>query len=114
MADAFDAFLKDKLAPPAGEADRAFVAKVQAHIRIEDELDRERKALLSKVGKELAALVAIAAGIAWLSRSPVVLEWATGAPAIAIAALLATFFFVLAILGAGSGAPVAGLRLGRS
>jgi hypothetical protein len=114
MADEFDAFLKDALAPPAGDADRLFVAKVQAHIRVEDELERERTALLSKFGKELVALLAIAAGIALLARSPIVLEWAAGAPGVAIGALLATFFFVVGLFAGGSGAPSASLRLRRS
>jgi hypothetical protein len=103
MADEFDTFLKQALAPPA-EADRVFVARMQAHIRLEERLASERRIMVSKLWKELVALLAIAGALVWLSRSPAVAEWAASAPALAVAILLLAFCFVVTIFSGGSGA----------
>jgi len=104
VPDEFDSFLKQALAPPPGEADRAFVARVQAHIRLEKRLASERRVLIAKLWKELVAVAAIAGALVLLSRSPVVVEWAAAAPALAVSILLLAFCFVVAIFSAGSGA----------
>ena len=40
MADPFDSFLSEALAPPARDPDRQFVARVQARVALEARLDQ--------------------------------------------------------------------------
>ena len=108
MADEFDLFLSDALAPPDRDPDRSFVRRVQARIAVEDRLRAERTALLSGLLLKLCALAAFAGALLWLSRSPAVAELAAESPAILLAALLIAFSLLMVLLGtrsAGSRAP---------
>ena len=46
MADEFDAFLAVALAPEQREPDRAFVARVQAGIRLDEQLRAARRSMV--------------------------------------------------------------------
>ena len=97
MADDFDRFLGQALAPPERQPDRRFVASVQARIALEQRLDRQRRRLLAGFFSQLAALVAVAAGIWVLARAQPVADWFAASPSIGLAALLAGFALVIAL-----------------
>jgi len=96
MADEFDRLLVDALSPPEREADRAFVARVQTQVALEERFASERRSLVRDLLQQLVALLAVGAGAWWLGRSAPVAEWASESPATALAILLATFMFVAA------------------
>lgn len=95
MADDFNSFLSEALAPPAGEADRIFVARVQALIRLEEQLLAERQRLFSSLALQAIGLLAPTAAAFWLLRSPAVASFASESPAILLLALLAAFSFLV-------------------
>ena len=97
MADEFDRFLADALAPPEREADRGFVLRVQAQIALEERFALERRLLLRNLVQQLFALVAVGAGAWWLGRSAPIADWAAESPATALATLLVAFMFVAAM-----------------
>ena len=97
MADGFDHFLSAALAPPEREADRAFVARVQAQIALEERFARERMSLLRDLLQQLVALLAVSAGAWWVGRSAPVAQWARESPATALAILLVAFMFMAAM-----------------
>jgi hypothetical protein len=68
MADAFEQFLSDSLAPAERLPDRRFVAGVQARIILEDRLARDRRQLAGSLLMQVAALLAVAAGV-WVLGS---------------------------------------------
>lgn len=106
MADRFDQFLAQELRPPAREPDRMFVGRVQAHIRLEQRLQAERRKIVSALGIEMLGLAAVAAAAFWIVRSPVITSFAGQSPAILLGALLAAFSFVVLLLSSGPvGAP---------
>ena len=96
MADEFDRFLADALSPMDRVADRAFVARVQAQVVLEERFRRARKALVRDLVQQLIALLAVAAGAWWLGRSAPVARWAAESPATSLAILLLAFMFVAA------------------
>ena len=97
MADEFDRFLADALGPPERIADRAFVARVQAQVALEERFVIERRSLVRGLMQQLAALLAVGAGAWWLGSSAPVAAWAAESPATALAILLAAFMFVAAM-----------------
>jgi hypothetical protein len=100
MADRFDRFLAEALAPPTGEPDRAFVRAVQTRIALEQRLARERTALWTRLAVQVLALAAVAGGLAWLGRAPMVAGLGIESPAQVLAALLCGFAFLVAVLAA--------------
>jgi hypothetical protein len=97
MSDTFDDSLARELAPADREPDRAFVARVQARIRVEQRLDAERAGLLSALSIQILGIAAIAGALWWLSRSPAIESFAGESPAILLLVLLAAFSFVIAL-----------------
>lgn len=103
MADDFDAFLSEALAPPDGEADRAFVRRVQAQIRLDAHLRAERGGVLKLLALQVLGVAALAAGGFWISRSPAVAGFAGESPAILLTVLLAVFSFVILLFSERTG-----------
>jgi hypothetical protein len=97
MADDFDRLLADRLVPLERDADRAFVARVQARIGLEERFGAERRSLIRDLMQQLVALLAVGAGAWWLGRSAPVAAWAIESPATALAILLAAFMFAAAM-----------------
>lgn len=97
MADAFERFLADSLAPDGRLPDRRFVAGVQARIILEDQLGRERRAFLANLAAEIAALAAVAAGIWVIGSAAPVADWFAEFPGPALLVLVAAFGFAVAI-----------------
>jgi hypothetical protein len=101
MADEFDAFLANALAPAEREPDRRFVMQVQARIVLDDSLRAQRRALLSGLALQVAGLLAVAAGLIWTSRSPAVSRFAAESPALVLAIMLALFSLLLILFSSG-------------
>jgi len=95
MTDEFDDFLARTLGPAEREADRAFVARVQSQIRLDEKLRAERRNMLSVLSIQVIGIAAIAAAIFCLLRAPEIASFAAESPAILLAALLAAFSFVV-------------------
>jgi hypothetical protein len=102
MADEFEQFLASSLAPPNRVPDRRFVAAVQARVALEDQLRRERRALVANLAKQLAGLVAIAAAVWTIGKAPPVADFFAGSPAASLGILLLAFAFVAAMLSPAS------------
>jgi hypothetical protein len=103
MADDFDVFLRDALAPPARGPDRRFVARVQTTIVLEERMHAERRALLRQLGMQMLAVATIAAGLLWLGRAPAVAGFFERRPEIALSALLAGFTLMVVLVGSQAG-----------
>lgn len=95
MADDFDDILAQAIALPEREPDRAFVARVQSQIRLDEQLRAERRSMFSRLAIQFLGIAAIAAGVFWLLRSPEIAAFAAESPAILLAALLVAFSFVV-------------------
>jgi hypothetical protein len=91
MADEFDRFLAQALAPDEREPDRLFAAKVKARIALDQRLRAERRAIFHRLGMEVAALMVVALGLAWAGRAAPVAGLFADSPAVALALLLAAF-----------------------
>ena len=104
MADPFESLLAEALAPPERAPDRSFVRAVQTRIALEDQLDRQRRRLLSRLGFQVLALAAVAAGVLLLARAPELAESAAESPGLALAILVGGFSFVIAILASAPAA----------
>ena len=100
MADEFDSFLKASLAPGERLPDRRFVARVQGAIALEERLARQRRALAASLTSQLAALVAVAAGVWVIGRAEPVAEWLTSTPAIGLAIVIGGFTAAVALFAA--------------
>lgn len=98
MADDFDRFLSEALAPPARDPDRAFVRRVQARVALEERLRSEQADQLRRLALQLVALAAVAVGLLWLTKAPDIAAFASDSPATALAAFLAGFTFLVALL----------------
>lgn len=98
MADGFDQFLTDAVAPAERQPDRRFVRSVQARIALEAQLASERRAMVVDLLAQLAALAAIAGSIIWFSRNAAVADWLAQSPSLALAILFVAFAFVLAMV----------------
>ncbi|NUT01588.1 MAG: hypothetical protein HOP96_11495 [Sphingomonas sp.] len=103
MTDAFDDFLAQALDPAGREPDRAFVARVQARIRLEERIALERRSLLSGLAVQVLGIGVIAAALWWLSRSPAIASFASESPAVLLVALLAAFSFVIVLFASRPG-----------
>lgn len=97
MADEFDLFLREALAPPARKPDRRFVARVEALVLLEERLQAERSGLFHQFGVQVLAIAAVAAGLLLLGRAPAVAGFVEHSPAIALSALLAGFTLLMLI-----------------
>jgi len=108
MADPFDQFLARSLAPEQRLPDRRFVAQVEARILLEEQLERERRALVANVIKQLIALLAVAAAAWMIGNAGPVAEAFAQTPAVGLLLLLVAFGFVVALF---SRPTASGLRL---
>lgn len=97
MADSFEQFLSDSLAPAERLPDRRFVAGVQARIVLEDQLVRERRRLGASLLMQVAALLAVAAGVWVLGAAPPVAQSSAQFPAGALIMLLVGFGLLVAM-----------------
>ena len=106
--DDFDSFLAAALAPPECEEDHGFVARVQQRIRIDEALRSARAATFARLAVELAALAAVAAGLAWFAGSVNESAMAAESPAPALAGLIGLFMSLVWLM-----APLSGRSVGR-
>jgi hypothetical protein len=97
MADEFDRFLADALAPETRAPDRAFVAHVQARVVLDERLKQQRQAALRSLGVEVLAIIAVAAGLVLLTRAQAVAGFFIDSPAVALAAVMAAFAFLVVL-----------------
>lgn len=102
MAEEFDRLLAGVLAPPERLPDRGFVARVHMRIALEERLSLERRGVIAKLATQLAALLAVAAGVWIFGRAEPLAEWLAGSPALGLAMLLAAFAAAVALFAAGS------------
>lgn len=96
MADQFESYLPDAIAPPMRAPDRQFVARVQAQIVLDARLDAERRAVLHRLSVELLGLVTVTAALVWLGRAAPISDFVTESPELALSALLSIFSLVVA------------------
>ena len=101
----FDIFLAQSLAPGQRDADRAFVARVQTRILWEERLEAQRKAMMTRLIRQILAVLSFAAGLLWLSRSPDLSDVTIDSPDIVLGALLALFSLLVLVLSTGSQRP---------
>jgi hypothetical protein len=102
MADEFDAFLAEALAPEERGPDRAFVARVQAGIRLDEQLRAERRGMVATLAVQLLGIAAIAAATVWLLRAPEIGAFASESPAFLLLILLVGFSFVIMLFSSGA------------
>ena len=102
MADDFDVFLRNALAPDPREADRTFVARVQTGIVLEERLQAERSAFKTGLARQILAVSSLALGLVWLSRSPDLSGVIGDSPAIVLGVTIALFSLLVAVLGGRS------------
>ena len=98
MTDEFDRFLAAALHVPEREPDRLFVRSVQARIALDERLSGQRAVELRRLAIQVVAVAAVAAGVLWLVRSPTIAQFGADSPAVVLAALLAGFSFLVALL----------------
>lgn len=99
MADEFDAFLAEALSPEEREPDRTFVARVQARIRLDEQLQVERRSVVAMLLIQFLGIAAVAAAAFWLLRSPEIASFASESPALLLLVLLLAFSFVILLFG---------------
>ena len=104
MADEFEAFLAAELAPEQREPDRAFVARVQAGIRLDEHLHAERRGMVAALAVQFLGVAAIAAAIVWLLRAPEIGAFASESPAFLLLILLIAFSFAIMLFSSGASA----------
>ena len=110
MADEFESFLAEALAPPDRHPDRRFVGQVQARIALEARLDAERRSIVQRLGLELIALIAFAGGLVWAARTEPVMAIASQSPWVLIGGLLAVFGLVVLAIASRPEEPAAESR----
>src|SRR5215211_4797851 len=96
MAEDFDLWLKDSLAPEERDPDRQFTAKVRALVALDEQYRAASRASLRRLGVEALALGATALGAAVLARQfagPI-----SDAPEVAVTALLAGFAMLVLLI----------------
>ena len=103
MTDEFETCLTAALAPAEREPDRPFVARVQAHIALDERLAAARHSVIRRLGLELVGLAAVAAALFWLSRAAPIADLVAESPAAALVALLSIFALVVAAVTAQPG-----------
>ena len=102
MADEFDAYLAAGLAPDEHEPDRAFLARVQAAVRLDEQLRAERRGMVATLAIQFLGIAAIAAAIVWLLRAPEIGVLASESPAFLLLILLVAFSFVIMLFSSGA------------
>ena len=102
MADDFDLFPKQALTPETRDADRAFVARVQAGIVLEARIRAERAAIRAGLVRQIGAVLALAGALLWLSRSPDLTGVISDSPAVILGVLIALFSLLIVVLTGGS------------
>jgi hypothetical protein len=108
MSD-FDQFLRESLGPEERDPDRAFVARVQAQVRLDAQLSERKRAIGRRLLRDLVGIAAIAAALVVLAESPAVTELASHSPEILVAGLLVAFGCVVALFStSGQLRPFAG------
>ena len=95
MADPFDLFLAEELAPPPGAADRAFVARVQTRIDLDERLRRREQAIWHRLARELIAVLAMGAALVVLTRAPAVAALGAHSPELLLCGAIGAFAFLL-------------------
>ena len=111
MADQFETFLAEALAPPSRDPDRQFVARVQARIALESRLEAERRSIMRRFLAQLVALVAVAAGLVWAARAAPSMAIAAESPWLLTCGLLSIFVLIVAALSVqGAGPPTLASR----
>lgn len=98
MTDEFDSFLTRSLGVPQRDPDRAFVARVEVRIALEECIRARQSAGLRALAMQVAALFAVAAGLWWLARSADVAQLTAQSPALTLAALVGVFALLVALL----------------
>lgn len=99
MADEFDRFLQQALAPAERDEDHSFVARVQAAIALEERFRIGRKVALRRFALELVALAAVTAALLWAGRAPAVAGWVDESPWLAALVLMIGFGTLIALFG---------------
>jgi hypothetical protein len=72
VADEFNIFLREALAPAARDEDHLFVGRVQGAVRLDDQLRAERSNIVRTLLLQLLALAGVAAAVLWVGRAPAV------------------------------------------
>jgi hypothetical protein len=103
MADEFERFLGDALAPEPRQPDRMFVARVQARIALDERFRQRQRANFRELGMELVGLAAIAAALLWLGRAQPIANFAADSPGIALAAVLSAFALAVLLFSRSTG-----------
>jgi hypothetical protein len=108
MADEFERFLAEALSPAARAPDRSFVSRVQARIALDERLRHERSAMLRTLAIEVLAIAAVGAGLVWLTQAKPVAGFFADSPAVALAALILGFGFLVLLFSGQTDEPSAG------
>ena len=101
MTDRFDDLLSAALTPPHREPDRAFVARIQRQVLVEQRLAAEQAAIFARLATELIAVLAVAGGLMLIARAPAIAEIAGRSPGATLAALIGGFALLLAVMRSG-------------
>jgi membrane protein YdbS with pleckstrin-like domain len=102
MADDFETMLVTALAPAERLPDRAFVTKVQAAVRLDKQLQTQRRMLAASLIKQLIAIAAVASALWWFVRAPAVASWSAESSAVVLAVLLAAFALLTGLVSGGN------------
>lgn len=100
MADEFNAFLREALAPPPGDEDHLFVARVHGAVRLEEQLRAERSGIVRSLLLQLLALAAVAAALLLVGRAPAGAALAGESPWMVALILVAGFSLLLVLMTA--------------
>jgi hypothetical protein len=102
VADEFDRFLASSLVPAERLPDRRFVATVQARIVLDDQLARQRRAVVAGLIKQLIALLAVTAAVWVFGKASPVANFFAQTPGLGVTILLAGFTFVVLLFSSSS------------
>ena len=105
MDDEFDRMLKGALSPGKREEDRAFVARVSAAVRLDEQVRAGRRAIVRSLCIKLVALGAVAAALLWIGQAQAVSDFAGDSPAAVAATLVLAFSALIALMSSGSETP---------
>jgi hypothetical protein len=96
-----DVLLSEALAPPAGPADRGFVAKVDRAVAEADRYRKWRAGLRRQLASEALALAAVGGSLVSVAQVAEVREALSAAPGLAWPALLSLLLFWMLVRGRG-------------
>jgi hypothetical protein len=102
VADEFDRMLKNALRPGEGAEDRLFVARVQAQIRMDEQLRAARRAIIRALCVKLIALGSVAAALLWIGQARTVRDLALEWPPLVLAILVIGFGALVALISSGN------------